>query len=594
MSATGKVKGKNIKAVKKWNIATIHTLPTGAKRGIPLGPAGEGNFRKCDVAFGNSCFSTGTVGFLLASVVVNSIAGGAGLMRPAALGFVGRMRGPVPLKGKNETKVVAGIEGVGAVEAVKGVKGITVSGEVPATTESSEGKEEGKGAGEEDGEGRGEEAGKGEGKGKAESEGQDCNCGGAKKASKARDVSWSDREAVISSVIAAAAASGGLEGQGLLSSTAMVDSHCHLQLDPLYSRADETIATAQGNGIQFAVVCGTCPGDDWDRIRGLYERFPSFIAPQFGLHPWWISRYFESLQAVNNEDQNTPITTLNIREDGEDDRTIGMKAEDSNNNNDKIIQENVVKVAKVVKDVKDVKDVNVVEDVELSGLTGWEQELERVLIELPSAGVGECGLDHCLKNVNMTTQIDILRRHIRVAARHHRPVTIHCVGAWGQLLEVLKESEKIDKREKKEQDERRKRLLLKQPGGSDEAEKEGEVDEENVGVRGVKEYILHSCNSLPVQMVAEFLKIPTVYFSFSGRALSTNKEGKLMAKIPLDRVLLETDSPDQLSLSLRNKLECNEPSLVRLNVQILAGIMGIDSNELASTASANAIRIFRP
>ena len=75
MSATGKIKGNNgkkPKQTKKWNIPTIHTMPTGVKRGTPLGPASEGNFRKCDVAFGNSCFSTGTVGFLMASVVVTA------------------------------------------------------------------------------------------------------------------------------------------------------------------------------------------------------------------------------------------------------------------------------------------------------------------------------------------------------------------------------------------------------------------------------------------------------------------------------------------------------------------------------------------
>ena len=65
---------------------------------------------------------------------------------------------------------------------------------------------------------------------------------------------------------------------------------------------------------------------------------------------------------------------------------------------------------------------------------------------------------------------------------------------------------------------------------------------------GVTAYVLHSCNSLSVQMADDFLKIPSVYFSFSGRALSANKECKLASRIPLDRILVETDSPDQLPL----------------------------------------------
>ena len=110
---------------------------------------------------------------------------------------------------------------------------------------------------------------------------------------------------------------------------------------------------------------------------------------------------------------------------------------------------------------------------------------------------------------------------------------------------------------------------------------------------GVTAYVLHSCNSLSVQMADDFLKIPSVYFSFSGRALSANKEGKLASRIPLDRILVETDSPDQLPLFLRNKLECNEPSLVRLNLGVLASLMKIDANLLASSATANSIRIFK-
>jgi hypothetical protein len=97
-----RIKGKERKQVKKWNIPTIHTLPTGVKRGTSSGvkgQEGELGFRKCDLAFGNACFSTGAVGFLMASVVVNSLARGpVGKQEsiPRAVGTVGRRRGPIP------------------------------------------------------------------------------------------------------------------------------------------------------------------------------------------------------------------------------------------------------------------------------------------------------------------------------------------------------------------------------------------------------------------------------------------------------------------------------------------------------------------
>lgn len=471
MSAASKKKGgsgsRKVKQMKKWNIPTIHTLPTGAKRGVPLDPAETGTFRKCDVAFGNSCFSTGTVGFLMASVVVNSIAGEKkGSKIPIPLGTVGRNRGPVLLRG--QVAPVGATRGLGEDQEEKGANPV-IEGEVGSTASGCCARPDG------------------------EMEG----------------ISASQRESVIAEAIGSVTSETG----GLLASTVMVDAHCHLQLDPLYSRSEEAILTAKENKIDFAVVCGTCPGDDWNRLRTLYQRNPDFIAPQFGLHPWWISRHLSSICSEGSRS------------------SIGA--------------ETVV-----------------------SGTTSWEQELEQLLLDIPASGVGECGLDNGLKNVEMGSQVEILKQHIVIAARHNRPVTMHCVGAWAKLLEVLRDMEKRLKSVKSE---------------SSEGTSEG----------GVRAYVLHSCNSLPKQMVADYLKIPNVYFSFSGRTLSASKEGNLASRIPLDRILIETDSPDQLPLALKGKLQSNEPSLVRLNIGVLASLMAVDPNVLAAATVENARRVFQ-
>jgi TatD DNase family protein len=475
MSAASKKKGgsgtKKPKPMKKWNIPTIHTLPTGAKRGVPLDPAETGTFRKCDVAFGNSCFSTGTVGFLMASVVVNSIAGEKrGSKIPIPLGTVGRNRGPVLLR-ERTALAVGTSRGLGeGQEAAKPVKG-----------------------------------------GEVESSG--CGCEGSSSGD-GEDNSATQRESVIAEAIGSVTSETG----GLLSSTVVVDAHCHLQLDPLHCRSEEAIHRAKENKVAFAVVCGTCPGDDWDRVRALYARSPDFIAPQFGLHPWWISRHFETASTASSS-------------------SIGRETE-----------------------------------TETKGsVTPWEEELEQLLVAIPESGVGECGLDNGLKNVAMGYQVDILRQHITIAARHNRPVTMHCVGAWATLLEVLRDMEK----------------------GFGSA-KSGTPESKGKGGGRVRAYILHSCNSLPKQMVADFLKIPNVYFSFSGRTLSASKEGNLASRIPMDRILIETDSPDQLPLSLKSKLQSNEPSLVRLNTGVLASLMAVDPNALAAATVENARRVFQP
>lgn len=479
------------KQVKKWNIQTIHTMPTGVKRGVPKDGADVGDFRKCDVSFGNSCFSTGTVGFLMASVVVNYIAGEKiGSRVPTALGLVGRNRGPVPLKGVLLKSAIISSQGDGI----------------------EDGNEKG----------TGKEIDAASGVFVGQLEGSECaSAGGGEKSSSDTSLTIPNRESVISEVMSQVC-----EGaNGLLSSTVLVDAHCHLQLDPLYSRAEEAILTAKSNTIVFAVVCGTCPGSDWDRVRDLHLTNGDFIMPQFGLHPWWISRHLETVNIqTGSASSGSSVDELKISSDS-----------------DSLSRDATV--------------------------SDWEKELDSILSALPMAGVGECGLDSGLKNVDMSLQAELLRKHMRIAARHNRSVTMHCVGAWAKLLEIMKEMEKEITRTKK----------------SSNAE-----SDRNIGVRA---YVLHSCNSLPVQMVGDFLKIPNVYFSFSGRALR-EKQGKLASKIPMDRLLVETDSPDQVPLSLALEMQSNEPSLVRLNLVNLANLLAVDPNILAAATVMNARTVF--
>ena len=86
--AEGK-KGSKSPRKKPWNIASVHTLPTGITRGLPMcGVAEEaaasiekvedvhGGFRICDTKLGNACFTTGTAGFIMASIATTMIATG--------------------------------------------------------------------------------------------------------------------------------------------------------------------------------------------------------------------------------------------------------------------------------------------------------------------------------------------------------------------------------------------------------------------------------------------------------------------------------------------------------------------------------------
>ena len=61
------------------------------------------------------------------------------------------------------------------------------------------------------------------------------------------------------------------------------DSHNHLQR---FADPARIIAEMKRAGVAGCVVNGTRE-DDWPRVADLAERFPDFVRPAFGLHPWW-------------------------------------------------------------------------------------------------------------------------------------------------------------------------------------------------------------------------------------------------------------------------------------------------------------------
>ena len=253
----------------------------------------------------------------------------------------------------------------------------------------------------------------------------------------------------------------------------LMDAHNHLHFPSLTSsdsHLDEVLSNMHKVGIRKCVVCGTQPGEDWNCVLELSQRLPELVIPQFGLHPWRISQYLASISGGSGDSTNNPPTS------------------------------------------------------------GWSDELERLLILLPHSGVGECGLDKNIKkDTSMEVQTCIVREHFDLAQRYNRPVTLHCVGAWGTLYDTVNEYMNNKK------------------------------DKSNH--HSVYSTILHACNSMPIEFVPLFSKIHNVYFSLTMRDFTTStstKEVKLIQSIPIDRLLIETDSPDQLPHDLKPIFPCNE------------------------------------
>ncbi|OQA55904.1 MAG: putative deoxyribonuclease YcfH [Candidatus Omnitrophica bacterium ADurb.Bin277] len=68
---------------------------------------------------------------------------------------------------------------------------------------------------------------------------------------------------------------------------------------------------------------------------------------------------------------------------------------------------------------------------------GWDRGFEKFLKERV-CGVGEIGLDRS-KEIDLSVQTAVFRRQMEIAAIHGKPVMIHCVQAWGEMMPILRE-----------------------------------------------------------------------------------------------------------------------------------------------------------
>jgi TatD DNase family protein len=119
--------------------------------------------------------------------------------------------------------------------------------------------------------------------------------------------------------------------------------------------------------------------------------------------------------------------------------------------------------------------------------------------------VGEIGLDRWIEHNDFDDQIKVFRNQLQLATRKDVPASIHCLNAWGKLLEIL--------------------------------------EEEPLPLRGL---LLHSYSG-SVEIVPKLVELGC-YFSFSGHFL-LNRKAKARATfqaIPIQRILVETDGPSQM------------------------------------------------
>jgi TatD DNase family protein len=165
--------------------------------------------------------------------------------------------------------------------------------------------------------------------------------------------------------------------------------------------------------------------------------------------------------------------------------------------------------------------------------------------------IGETGLDRYWDHTPFAEQQEWFDRHLALAHDHDLPIVIHCRDCQNDIIQQLKQ--------------------LGRP------------------VRGVMHSFTGSWDDAEVYLALG------LHLSFAGMVTFTNKTldplREVAARMPLDRLLVETDSPYLTPHPFRGKL--NEPARVALTAVKLAEVRGLPPPELAAISTANARALFR-
>ena len=251
----------------------------------------------------------------------------------------------------------------------------------------------------------------------------------------------------------------------------MIDSHCHLDHEPLSNNLEKVISRSKSIGIEkLLTICTTKNG--YDEILKIVQIDP-IIYGTFGIHP--------------HESSNDVLEKKEIIQ--------------KFNKNEKII------------------------------------------------GIGETGLDFYYNNSKKDDQVESFKKHIEASIDLNVPLIVHSRSAEDETFNIIKNYEK-----------------------------------DNLKI------IMH-CFTGSYEFAEKLFKYNT-FFSASG-IITFNNSLELQntfKKIPLERLLIETDSPFLSPVPLRGKK--NEPSFIEHTLKKLSNLKNISQKELDVVTSKNFNNLF--
>jgi TatD DNase family protein len=251
----------------------------------------------------------------------------------------------------------------------------------------------------------------------------------------------------------------------------MIDSHCHLDHEPLHKNLNDIIKRSKETGIsKLLTICTTF--DSFENIKNIVE-IDQMIYGTYGIHPH---------ETENNQvDKQTIIKCVN--------------------ENKKII------------------------------------------------GIGETGLDFFYNNSDKIRQITSFKTHIEAAIELNKPIIIHSRNAEKDTFEIL-----------------------------------SSYNNENLK-------ILMHCFTGTLEFSKKLLTLGA-FFSASG--IITFKNSIVLQNtfktIPLEKLLIETDSPFLAPIPMRGKK--NEQSFIKYTLEKLSTLKETTAEKLSKTTTDNFNKLF--
>jgi TatD DNase family protein len=176
-------------------------------------------------------------------------------------------------------------------------------------------------------------------------------------------------------------------------------------------------------------------------------------------------------------------------------------------------------------------------------------ELAKLASDPEVVAIGETGLDYYRSSGDLEWQRDRFRHHIRAAKQINKPLIIHSREAGPDLIKILRDE------------------------GADT-------------VGGVMHCFVDDWNTAQQAMDLNF------YISFSGIVTFKNAQQvqDVARKVPLERMLVETDSPYLAPVPYRGKP--NQPGYVHYVAKFIAELRGEDFESLSRQITDNFFNLF--